>query len=171
MSFCFLLCFKANLYCPNSGAALKRLDYRMQWDDDLLTRMQEIVENRRRPVIWLGDLNVAHKRLDVYNYGAKHLLKQAGCTIEEKDSFSRQLGAGFVDIFRYLHPDAEGQYTYWSTRTRARKPNRGLRLDYFVGSSCLLDTNGKIQAKDSYILFDQEGSDHCPVVLELEIKN
>ncbi len=162
-------CGLANLYCPNAGQNLKRLQYRIQWDLDLLKFMKKIEKRRGVPVLWLGDLNVAHKRLDVYNYGAKHLLKQAGCTLEERESFSKQLEAGFVDIFRCLHPDAQGHYTYWSTRTRAREPNRGLRLDYFVGSSNLLGDHCNVTVKDSYMLPDQDGSDHCPIVLEMEV--
>mmetsp|Transcript_24169 Transcript_24169/g.36250 ORF Transcript_24169/g.36250 Transcript_24169/m.36250 type:complete len:134 (-) Transcript_24169:32-433(-) len=133
--------------------------------------MQEIESRRGVPVIWLGDLNVAHKRLDVYNDGAKHLLKQAGCTLAEKESFSRQLEAGYVDAFRALHPNAEGQYTYWSQRTFAREPNKGLRLDYFVCSKSMMECdNEHAVVRDSYMLPGVKGSDHCPIVLEIELK-
>lgn len=161
-----------NLYVPNSGQKLVRLAYRTEeWDKDLLNYMQHIEATRKVPIIWLGDLNVAHQSLDVYNDGAKHLLKQAGCTLEEKTSFSQQLSSGYFDALRTLHPEAQGQYTYWSQRTRAREPNRGLRLDYFVCSQSMLDdgngTNPSV--RDSYVLEDRLGSDHCPVVLVLEI--
>ena len=104
------------LYVPNSGRSLERLDYRVgEWDKDLLRYMQKIETDRNVGVIWLGDLNVAHKRLDVWNDGAKHLAKSAGTTPREKESFTDQLDAGFVDLFRELHPEAEGQYTFWAT--------------------------------------------------------
>lgn len=144
----------ASLYVPNSGQKLERLDYRTQeWDVDLLNYMRDIESRRGVPVIWLGDLNVAHKRLDIYNDGAKHLLKQAGCTLKEKESFSRQLEAGYVDAFRELHPDAGGQYTYWSQRTFAREPNKGLRLDYFVCSKTMMkEDNDHAVVRDSYMI-------------------
>eukprot|EP00592_Proboscia_alata_P006159 CAMPEP_0194356446 /NCGR_PEP_ID=MMETSP0174-20130528/4098_1 /TAXON_ID=216777 /ORGANISM="Proboscia alata, Strain PI-D3" /LENGTH=511 /DNA_ID=CAMNT_0039126047 /DNA_START=294 /DNA_END=1826 /DNA_ORIENTATION=+ len=161
-----------NLYVPNSGAKLERLTYRTtQWDNDLLTKMK--AKETERPVIWLGDLNVAHTKLDTWNEGAKHLAKSAGTTAEERESFEQQLGSEYVDIFRKFHPSARGHYTYWSQRAGNREPNKGLRLDYFICSQSLLDghssTDGKVVVRDSYMLPDQEGSDHCPIVLELEI--
>ena len=162
----------ANLYVPNSGQKLSRLQYRMKWDRDLLSYMQNIEKQRDVPLVCLGDLNVAHKRLDVYNDGANHLIKQAGCTPEEKDSFSNILKTGYIDALRELQPKSEGQYTYWSQRTFARKPNRGLRLDYFVCSANLFKQNeGSVHVRDTYILPDQVGSDHCPIVLELELQS
>ena len=161
--------FLVNLYVPNSGQKLVRLDYRMQWDTDLLNYIQTVERQRNVPVIWLGDLNVAHEKLDVYNYGAKHLAKQAGCTKEERKSFTRQLQAGYFDALRQLHPSSEGQYTYWSQRTRARGPNRGLRLDYFVCNNTLLSENESVVVRDSYIDPEHIGSDHCPIVLEMEV--
>ncbi len=166
-----------NCYVPNAGAKLERLDYRTEkWDRDLLKFMQEKEKARGVPSIWLGDLNVAHKAYDVWNDGAKHLPKQAGVTKQERESFQRQLdadGGSFVDAFRHLFPDAKGHYSFWSQRAGNRPPNKGLRLDYFICSKELfLDDKkeAKILVRDSYMLHEQEGSDHCPVVLELEIR-
>lgn len=163
----------ANLYVPNSGQKLERLDYRLQeWDKDLLAFMQERQAKRGVPVMWLGDLNVAHKNHDAYNFGAKHLDKQAGLTPEERAGFDEQLGSGsgFVDAFRELHPEAKGHYTYWSQRAGNRLPNKGLRLDYFVCDKTMFNDDSKVVVRDSYMLPDQLGSDHGPAVLELEIK-
>ena len=161
----------ANLYVPNSGQKLERLDYRLkEWDKDLLAFMQERQSKRGVPVLWLGDLNVAHKNLDAYNFGAKHLDKQAGLTPEERASFQEQLDAGFVDAFRELHPDKQGHYTYWSQRAGNRLPNKGLRLDYFVCDSSMFSRDSQVIARNSYMLQDQLGSDHGPAVLELEIR-
>jgi exodeoxyribonuclease III len=161
----------ANLYVPNSGQNLERLSYRTdEWDKDLLTFMQTRQKERGVPVMWLGDLNVAHTNLEVWNDGAKHLAKQAGVTPEERGSFQAMLDAGFVDAFRKLHPTAKGHYSYWSQRAGNREPNKGLRLDYFICDPSFFDESSKVVARDSYVLFDQIGSDHCPVVLELEIK-
>mmetsp|Transcript_10851 Transcript_10851/g.19842 ORF Transcript_10851/g.19842 Transcript_10851/m.19842 type:complete len:537 (-) Transcript_10851:1097-2707(-) len=162
----------ANLYVPNSGASLDRLSYRTEtWDTHLLEFMQ--TKEMEKPVIWLGDLNVAYTDMEVWNEGAKHLAKSAGTTPEERASFARQLDAGFVDAFRFLHPKAKGQYTYWSQRAGNRAPNKGLRLDYFICSKSLMEDDGdksKVVVRDSFIVPDQLGSDHCPIVLELEIK-
>jgi len=167
----------SNLYVPNSGQKLERLDYRTeQWDTDLLQFMQTKEKDRGVPVIWLGDLNVAHKPYDVWNDGAKHLVKQAGTTQQERDSFQRQLdtdGGAYKDAFRHLFPDAKGHYTYWSQRAGNRPPNQGLRLDYFICSKGLFehdDADTKVLVRNCYMLPEQEGSDHCPVVLEIEIR-
>jgi len=178
-----------NLYVPNSGQKLERLSYRTDsWDVDLLGYMQG--KQKQTPVIWLGDLNVAHKALDVWNDGAKHLAKQAGITAEERASFQRQLdgeGEGeageFIDAYRHLHPEAKGHYSYWSQRAGNRAVNKGLRLDYFVCSRDLFvnDDEGvgnggienekrRVLVRDCYMIPELLGSDHCPVVLELEIK-
>ena len=198
----FPLFTAVNLYVPNSGQKLERLTYRTEeWDKDLLAFMQQKQKERDVPVLWLGDLNVAHTHLEVWNGkwsgqlgsmivvaaiflshvgtvrclfdtldGAKHLAKQAGVTAEERASFQAQLDAGFVDAFRHLHPTAAGHYTYWSQRAGNRAPNKGLRLDYFVCDPRLLDDGASVVVRDSYMVPDQEGSDHCPAVLELEIK-
>jgi exodeoxyribonuclease III len=165
-----------NVYVPNSGADLQRLSYRTDsWDPALLSFMKEKQKQRNKPVIWLGDLNVAHKNWDCWNDGAKHLLKSAGTTPEEKESFQRQLDddhGAFVDAFRHLHPTAKGWYTYWSQRVGNREPNKGLRIDYFICSRDLMDDDGKkkVVVRDSYMVTDQKGSDHCPIVLEMEIR-
>lgn len=166
-----------NLYVPNSGQKLDRLSYRTQeWDTHLLAYIQKKEKERNCPIIWLGDLNVAHTAKETWNEGAKHLPKSAGTTPEERASFQSQLDAGYVDAFRHLHPDALGHYSYWSQRASNRDPNKGLRLDYFVCSKDLLVNNNddkqesKVIVRDSYMLPDQKGSDHCPLILELEIK-
>eukprot|EP00557_Chaetoceros_sp_GSL56_P006319 CAMPEP_0176499358 /NCGR_PEP_ID=MMETSP0200_2-20121128/12883_1 /TAXON_ID=947934 /ORGANISM="Chaetoceros sp., Strain GSL56" /LENGTH=508 /DNA_ID=CAMNT_0017897769 /DNA_START=241 /DNA_END=1767 /DNA_ORIENTATION=+ len=166
----------ANVYVPNSGQNLERLSYRTkQWDKDLLSFMKQKEEERGLPVIWLGDLNVAHKAYDCWNDGAKHLEKQAGTTKEEKESFQMQLDTAegaYIDAFRHLYPDAKGHYTYWSQRAGNRAPNKGLRLDYFICSNSLFEDtkDAKVLVRDSYMIPEQEGSDHCPIVLELEIR-
>jgi exodeoxyribonuclease III len=160
-----------NVYVPNSGQDLKRLDYRTtEWDKDFLEFHEKKQGDRGLPVIWLGDLNIAHKAEDVWNDGAKHLEKQAGVTPQERASFQEQLDSGFIDAFRKLHPSAKGHYSYWSQRAGNRTPNKGLRLDYFICSPDLFEQESKVVVRDSYILKDCTGSDHCPVVLELEIK-
>jgi exodeoxyribonuclease III len=160
-----------NVYVPNSGQKLERLDFRTEeWDKFFVEYMQKKQKERGLPVMWLGDLNIAHKSYDVWNDGAKHLDKQAGVTPQERQSFTEQLQAGYFDIFRELHPEAKGNYSYWSQRAGNREPNKGLRLDYFVCSPEFLSEDSKVVARDSYMIFDQQGSDHCPVVLELEIK-
>jgi len=161
----------ANVYVPNSGQKLERLDYRTnEWDKFFLEFMQDKQSKRGLPVIWLGDLNIAYKAHDIWNDGAKHLAKQAGVTEQERQSFSKQLEAGFVDIFRKLHPNAKGNYSYWSQRAGNREPNKGLRLDYFVASEDMFLEDSEVIPRDSYMIMDQHGSDHAPVVLELEIK-
>eukprot|EP00587_Corethron_hystrix_P006177 CAMPEP_0113313114 /NCGR_PEP_ID=MMETSP0010_2-20120614/9665_1 /TAXON_ID=216773 ORGANISM="Corethron hystrix, Strain 308" /NCGR_SAMPLE_ID=MMETSP0010_2 /ASSEMBLY_ACC=CAM_ASM_000155 /LENGTH=527 /DNA_ID=CAMNT_0000169057 /DNA_START=374 /DNA_END=1957 /DNA_ORIENTATION=- /assembly_acc=CAM_ASM_000155 len=174
-----------NLYVPNSGQNLVRLGYRTEkWDRDLLKFMKRKEKDRGKPVVWLGDLNVAHKAADVWNDGAKHLDKCAGTTPEERKAFSDQLeeGSGYIDAFRALHPDATGQYTYWSMRAGNKEVNKGMRLDYFVCSAAMLseqeneNNDNKADEKscgvivrDSSIIPDVPGSDHCPIMLELEI--
>lgn len=186
--------FFVNLYVPNSGQKLDRLDYRIHtWDKSLSQYMHDCMIKWKKPGMWLGDLNVAHKEKDVWNYGAKHLLKQAGCTLEERSSFDDLLkgyheddtnhdnNPVFRDVFRTLHPDASGHYSYWSQRAGNRLPNKGLRLDYFVAHSSMFsskydDDSGKMKkekinvvVRDSYMLPNVQGSDHCPCVLELEL--
>ena len=168
----FPLFTAVNLYVPNSGQKLERLEYRTkEWDKDLLAFMQAKQKERGVPVFWLGDLNVAHTNLEVWNDGAKHLAKQAGVTVEERESFQAQLDAGFVDAFRHLHKDAKGHYSYWSQRAGNREPNKGLRLDYFIcDPQFFKEDDSQVVIRDSYLVPDQFGSDHCPAVLEIEIK-
>jgi len=174
----------SNLYVPNSGQKLDRLSYRTQeWDSDLVEYMDQKAKTTGHPVIWFGDLNVAHGALDTWNEGAKHLAKSAGTTKEERDSFEKQLKYNgskevddseedqtYIDAFRYLHAGKGGHYTYWSQRAGNRAPNKGLRLDYFICSKSLMEDNGRVVVRDSYIIPEQLGSDHCPIVLELEVK-
>jgi exodeoxyribonuclease III len=165
----FSLC---NVYVPNSGQKLERLPYRTDhWDKDFLAYMQTLsTENDNKPVLWVGDLNVAHTHLEVWNDGAKHLAKQAGVTAEERASFQSQLDSGYVDAFRRLHPTAAGHYSYWSTRAGNRPVNKGLRLDYFICHPDFFKADGPVVVRDCYMDFDQVGSDHCPVILELAMQ-
>lgn len=147
-------------YTPNAQQELARLDYRMQWEDAFLAYLKNLDE--KKPVILCGDLNVAHKPIDLKNPGSNK--RNAGYTDEERGAFSRLLESGFMDSFRHLYPDVEGAYSWWSYRFNARANNAGWRIDYFVVSSRLAD---KIQA--ATIHPDIFGSDHCPVGLELEL--
>ena len=146
-------------YTPNSQDQLKRLDYRMQWEDDLRAYLLEL--DAKKPVVYCGDLNVAHEEIDIKN--PKPNRRNAGFTDEERGKMTELLAAGFVDTFRALYPDRTGAYSWWSYRFNARKNNAGWRIDYFIVSERL---RGKVRSAD--ILSDVTGSDHCPVVLELE---
>lgn len=147
------------VYTPNSKRELKRLDYRMQWEDDFRDYLNELDE--KKPVILCGDLNVAHKEIDLKNPSSNR--RSAGFTDEERSKFTALLDSGFVDTFRYFYPEEEGAYTWWSYITRARERNAGWRIDYFVVSDRLTD-----KVVDSQIHSDVMGSDHCPVCLELK---
>ena len=147
------------VYTPNSQNELARLPYRMKWEDDFLDYLKRLEENK--PVIFCGDLNVAHKEIDLKN--PKTNRKNAGFTDEERGKFSNLLEAGFVDTFRYFYPDQEGIYSWWSYRFSARAKNAGWRIDYFCVSDCL-----KERLKDAKILTDVMGSDHCPIELDFE---
>lgn len=147
------------VYTPNSQNELARLEYRMKWEDDFLQYLKGLEE--KKPVIFCGDLNVAHKEIDLKN--PKTNKKNAGFTPEERGKFSDLLDAGFVDTFRYFYPEQKGIYSWWSYRFKAREKNAGWRIDYFCVSECLKDR--LVDAKiDTQIL----GSDHCPVILELK---
>lgn len=144
------------VYTPNSQDGLRRLEYRMKWEDDFrdyILRLDAV-----KPVIVCGDMNVAHKEIDLKN--PKTNRKNAGFTDEEREKFTTLLSSGFTDTFRYLYPDKEGAYSWWSYRFKAREKNAGWRIDYFVVSSRLAD---KIQSAG--IHSDIFGSDHCPVEL------
>ena len=143
---------------PNSQSELKRLEYRMKWEDDFREYLQEL--DREKPVIMTGDLNVAHEEIDLKN--PKTNKKNAGFTQEERDKFTELLNAGFVDSFRYLNPELAGAYTWWSYRFKAREKDAGWRIDYFVVSECWKE---KIQ--DAVIYKTVMGSDHCPIGLEI----
>lgn len=147
------------VYTPNSQDELKRLDYRMEWEDDFLKYLKTL--ERMKPVIVCGDLNVAHKEIDLKN--PKTNRKNAGFTDEERNKFSKLLDSGFTDTFRYFYPDLEGAYSWWSYRFKAREKNAGWRIDYFLTSRSL-DSS----LRDAVIYKDIFGSDHCPVGLEME---
>jgi exodeoxyribonuclease-3 len=147
------------VYTPNSQAELARLDYRMKWDDDFREYLVNL--DKKKPVIVTGDLNVAHKEIDLKN--PKTNRKNAGFTDEERGKFTELLEAGFVDTFRHFYPDQIGAYSWWSYRFQARAKNTGWRIDYFCVSQRLVD-----RLKDARILSDVLGSDHCPVELTLK---
>lgn len=151
--------YLVNVYVPNSQNELKRLDYRMQWEDDF--RAYLVALDEKKPVIICGDLNVAHKEIDLKN--PKTNTKNAGFTPEERAKMTELQEAGFIDSWRYFYPDAEGIYSWWSYRFNARKNNAGWRIDYFLVSEKIKD-----RMKDAAILTDIMGSDHCPVVLEID---
>ena len=148
------------VYTPNSQSELARLDYRMTWEDDFLAYLKGLEE--KKPVIFCGDLNVAHKEIDLKN--PKTNRKNAGFTDEERGKFTDLLAAGFTDTFRYLYPDVEGIYSWWSYRFSARAKNEGWRIDYFCVSDCLKD-----KVEDAKILTDVMGSDHCPIELDIAL--
>ena len=147
-------------YVPNSQDGLKRLDYRMRWEDDFLAYLKEL--DAKKPVIVCGDLNVAHKEIDLKN--PKSNRKSAGFTDEEREKFTILLGNGFTDTFRYFYPDLAEAYSWWSYRFKAREKNAGWRSDYFVCSERLNEALGGAK-----IHSDVMGSDHCPVELVLNI--
>lgn len=147
------------VYTPNSQSELARLSYRMKWEDDFLMYLKKLEE--KKPVIFCGDLNVAHQEIDLKN--PKTNRKNAGFTDEEREKMTKLQEAGFVDTFRYFYPDQEGVYSWWSYRFHARKNNAGWRIDYFMVSELLKD-----RLKDAKILTDVMGSDHCPIELDFE---
>ena len=147
------------VYTPNSQEELKRLRYRMEWEDDFLKYIKELDD--KKPVIYAGDLNVA--RLDIDLKNPKTNRKNAGFTDEEREKIERVLDEGFIDTFRYFYPEKEEAYSWWSYRFKARERNAGWRIDYFIASVKL-----KERLKDSKIHSDVMGSDHCPVELDIE---
>ena len=150
--------YLVNVYTPNAQDGLKRLDYRMAWDDafrDYLHRLDGL-----KPVVACGDLNVAHREIDLKNPKANR--RNAGFTDEERGKFSELLGAGFIDTFRHFYPDLEGAYSWWSYRFRAREKNAGWRIDYFLASQRLCD-----RLEGAAIHNEITGSDHCPVEVTL----
>ncbi len=147
------------VYTPNSQNELARLDYRMKWEDDFLAYLKKLEE--LKPVIFCGDLNVAHTEIDLKN--PKTNRKNAGFTDEERSKFTALVDAGFIDTFRYFYPDLEGVYSWWSYRFSARAKNAGWRIDYFLTSSSL---EGRLQ--DAFIYNEVMGSDHCPVGLIIQ---
>ncbi len=151
--------FLVTVYTPNSQDGLKRLDYRMKWEDDFRRYLLEL--DGRKPVIVCGDLNVAHKEIDLKN--PKSNRRNAGFTDEEREKFSRLLESGFTDTFRHFYPSVEGIYSWWSYRFKAREKNAGWRIDYFLTSKSMEE-----RLVGASISTDVFGSDHCPVVLEIK---
>jgi exodeoxyribonuclease III len=151
--FCFV-----NVYVPNSGEELKRLSYRMEWDDDFREYLKALDE--KKPVVVCGDFNVAHRDIDLKNPSSNH--HTAGFTDDEREKFSKLLDSGFVDAFRYLYPDAKDQYTYWTYMFHARARNAGWRIDY----GCISE---RIRAhlRGFKMHSGVTGSDHCPVEMEI----
>jgi len=152
--------YLVNVYVPNSGQELKRLDYRKEWDEEFLNYLKKL--DMQKPVILTGDLNVAHEPIDLAR-PKENYNKVAGYTQIEIDGFKNFINAGFTDTFRMLYKD-KVQYSYWSQRFRAREKNLGWRIDYFLVSHRLVE-----QVSDSFILDQIMGSDHCPVGMELEM--
>ena len=152
--------FLITVYVPNSQDGLKRLDWRMQWEDAFLNYIKQLDE--KKPVIYCGDLNVAHQEIDLKN--PKSNRNNAGFTDEERAKMTVTLSSGFIDSFRYFYPDKTEIYSWWSYRFRAREHNAGWRIDYFICSESLTDA-----MKDSKILTEVYGSDHCPVELDIEL--
>ena len=148
------------VYVPNSQNELQRLGYRMKWEDDFLAYIKRLDE--KKPVIYCGDLNVAHKEIDLKNPKTNH--KNAGFTDEERGKISTVLESGFTDTFRYFYPDTEQVYSWWSYRFKAREKNAGWRIDYFIASDRL-----KEKLLGAKIHTDIFGSDHCPVELDIEL--
>lgn len=148
------------VYTPNSQDGLKRLDYRMKWEDDFLGYIKSL--DAKKPVVYCGDLNVAHNEIDLKN--PKTNRKNAGFTDEERAKMTAVLSSGFTDSFRHLYPDTEGVYSWWSYRFKARERNTGWRIDYFILSNRLCD-----KINDAKIHTDVFGSDHCPVELDINL--
>lgn len=152
--------YLVTVYTPNSKSELERLDYRMVWEDEFRKYLKNLDKNK--PVIVCGDLNVAHKEIDLKN--PKNNRRNAGFTDEERNKFTELLDSGFIDTFRNFYPDLEGTYSWWSYRFKAREKNAGWRIDYFCTSERLKDS--LISAK---IHTEVLGSDHCPVELQINM--
>ena len=152
--------YLVTVYTPNSQSELARLDYRMRWEDAFLSYLKGLEE--KKPIVFCGDLNVAHKEIDLKN--PKTNRKNAGFTDEERGKFSTLLGQGFIDTYRYFYPDQEGIYSWLSYRFQARKKNAGWRIDYFCVSESL-----KEKLVDAKIHTEIMGSDHCPVELDIDL--
>lgn len=151
--------YLVNSYTPNSKRELERLDYRMIWEDEIRAYLRKL--DQSKPVIYCGDLNVAHQEIDLKN--PKNNTHNAGFTKEEREKMTQLLNVGFIDTFRYFYPDKEDAYTWWSYMFHAREKNVGWRIDYFITSERL-----KKNLKDSKIHPEVMGSDHCPIEIEVE---
>ena len=152
--------YLVNCYTPNSKRELERLDYRMVWEDEIRNYLKEL--NKTKPVVYCGDLNVAHNEIDLKNPSSNH--HNAGFTDEERSKMTELLNSGFIDTFRYKYPDKTGAYSWWSYMFHARENNAGWRIDYFIVSDSIKD-----KIEDAKILSDVMGSDHCPVELDLNM--
>ena len=152
--------FLVTCYTPNSQDELKRLDYRMTWEDDFRAYLLSL--NEKKPVIICGDLNVAHQEIDLKNPKTNHF--NPGFTDQEREKMTTLLGSGFTDTFRFFYPDVKDAYSWWSYRFQARAKNVGWRIDYFLTSSALDD-----KLKDANIHSEVFGSDHCPVELVIDL--
>ena len=148
------------VYVPNSKDDLSRIPYRMTWEDDFLKYVKKLEE--KKPVVYCGDLNVAHNEIDLKNPSSKH--HNAGFTDEERSKFDQVLANGFTDTFRFFYPDKKECYSWWSYRFKARERNAGWRIDYFMTSKCLDD-----KLRGASIHSEVFGSDHCPVELLLDV--
>lgn len=151
--------YLVNVYTPNSKDGLLRLDYRMVWEDDFRAYLKQL--ETQKPVILCGDLNVAHKEIDLKNPSTNQ--KNPGFSPQEREKMTTLLGAGFVDTFRHFYPDQTGAYSWWSYRANARANNTGWRIDYFIVSQSLVPN-----LKSAFICPEVYGSDHCPVGIEIE---
>lgn len=152
--------YLVNCYTPNSKRELERLDYRMIWEDEVRSYLKEL--DKMKPVVYCGDLNVAHNEIDLKNPSSNH--HNAGFTNEERAKMTELLNAGFIDTFRYKYPEKTGAYSWWSYMFHARENNAGWRIDYFIVSDSIKD-----KIEDAKILSDVMGSDHCPVELDLKV--
>lgn len=150
--------FFVTVYTPNSQDELKRLDYRMKWEDDFLAYLKGL--EKTKPVIYAGDLNVARLEIDLKNPGTNR--RNAGFTDEERAKIQKAVDSGFIDTFRYFYPEQTEIYSWWSYRFKARERNAGWRIDYFMVSSALRE-----RLEDAKILTEITGSDHCPVELDM----
>jgi exodeoxyribonuclease III len=150
-----------NVYTPNARRDLSRLDYRLEWEDRFLRYLQEL--DARKPVMVCGDLNVAHREIDLKNAKSNH--GNSGFTLEERGKMTELLDAGFLDTFRHFYPDQEGAYTWWSYMPKVRERNVGWRIDYFLASSRISSL-----LTDAGIDCDVLGSDHCPIILEAKVQ-
>lgn len=150
------------VYTPNAQRELTRLEYRMTWEDAFLSYLKDLKE--KKPVVFCGDLNVAHREIDLKNPKTNH--KNAGFTDEERGKFQNVIDAGFIDTFRYFYPELEGAYSWWSYRFKAREKNAGWRIDYFLTSPSL-----ETKLADAKIHSEIMGSDHCPIELTINMEN
>ncbi len=149
-----------NCYVPNSKRGLERLEYRQAWEDEMKEYL--LLLDKKKPIIYCGDLNVAHKEIDLKNPSTNH--HNAGFTDEERNKMTDLLDSGFIDTFRYLYPNKEGAYSWWSYMFHARENNAGWRIDYFIVSDRI-----KSKIKDTKIHSEVMGSDHCPIELDINI--